>query len=384
MGNWLFVGLLHNLSLQEPVENKYVAIVPDTDTRAVSLVEASPALRRLVSGFTDQFGRSTSPSLMIVHPKVPKRILTQDALIGFRNAVAICSIVKAWEEELVRKLSLNVLKYSNYFDLHPISVGKDGDELIIRSPSILGIDEPEDFIGQTSPGLASHHRETAFYDVGLLEAILFVWEDRFLRHGVRDWHSHVLFRSLEMAFHASTIPFENTSTIYDYGVKIALWVSAFELLASSKTKQIKLSDILDLLGNSKLYTSNLNKKLYTINFSDKNRKRGSLPKKLYHMLHLVRHDFLHGNPVKLCNIFINGSTKYHPLTSAAPILYKLALRSFLNIPKLPKLSDYENDMIGFVNVRNFEEAIESLIRTRPQRKGRRTKVSSTRPTKTTS
>ena len=106
MGNWLFVGLLHNLSLQEPVENKYVAIVPDTEDRAVSLTEASPALRRLVSGFTDQFGRTVSPSLMIFHPKAPKRLFTQDPIIGFRNAIAICSIIRAWEEALVRKRNL--------------------------------------------------------------------------------------------------------------------------------------------------------------------------------------------------------------------------------------------------------------------------------------
>jgi hypothetical protein len=380
MGNWVFVALLHNLSLQEPVENGYMAIVPDTDDRAMSLTEATPALRRLVSGFTDQFGRSVSPSLMIVHPKAPKRLFAIDAIIGFRNAIAICSIIKAWEEALVRKQSLNVLKYSNYFDLYPISVGKDGDVMIIRSPSILGMDEPEDFVGQISPELSSSFSVTSFYDSELLKAILLVWEGRFLRSRVRDWRSLVLFRSLEMAFHASTIPFENSSTIYDYGAKIALWVSAFEVLASLETRQTKLSDVLDLLGKSKLYARNLRQKRYTIKFSQKTEKRGSLPKKLYNMLHLARHDFLHGNPVKVYNLFINGSIKYHPLTSAAPILYKLALQSFLDIPKLANLGDY--DMTGFVNVRNFEEAISVLIQKRPQRKKRRPAVTSTGATTT--
>lgn len=380
MSNWLFVGLLHNLSLHEPVENGYVAIVPDTDDRVISLTEASPALRRLVSSFTDQFGRSASPSLMIVHPRAPKKLLSQDALIGFRNAIAICSIIQAWEEALVRNQSLNVLKYSNYFDLYPIGVGKDGDTMIIRSPSILGMDDSEKFVGQISPELAYTSRVTSFYDEELLKAILLVWKDRFLKRRIRDWQSHVLFRSLEMAFHASTIPFKNTSTIYDYGANIALWVSAFEVLASSETRQVKLSDVLDLLGNSKLYTPNLYQKLYTIQFSLKNKSRGSLPKKLYNMLYLARHDFLHGNPVKLRNVFINGNVKYHPLTSAAPILYKLALQAFLPIPKLEKLGDY--DMTGFVNVRNFEDAISALIKNRPQRKKRRPKVASTRRTTT--
>ncbi len=222
MDNWSFLALLHNLSLDESVDGKYLAIVPDDDSRAMPLINTSPALMRLVTRFSDQFGRRTSPSLMLVHPKAPKRIIRQDAVIGFRNAIAICSIIQGWEDSLVRRQSLNVLKYSNYFDLYPISIGKDGDSMIIRSPSILGMDDPEDFTGQISPELASTHREKSFYDTKLLKAILRVWEERFLNYGLKDWSSRVLFRSLEMAFHASTIPFENSSTIYDYGAKIAL------------------------------------------------------------------------------------------------------------------------------------------------------------------
>jgi hypothetical protein len=371
MDNWSFIAILHNLSLNEPVENRYVAIVPDTDDRALSLMEASPALRRLVNGFTDQFGRRFYPSLLIVHPQAPKKLFVQDALIGFRNAIAICSIIQAWEESLVRKQSLNVLKYSNYFDLYPISVGKDEDSMIIRSPSILGLDEPEDFVGQTSPELASSYRVTAFYNAELLKAILLVWEDRFLKRGGRDWRSRVLFRSLEMAFHASTIPFENSSTIYDYGAKIALWVSAFEVLIKSEKNKADLLKVLRLLSTTKIYASDLNKKLYSIEFRGK-KERYSFPQKVYHMLYLARNGFIHGNPVDVRNLFIKNSKQYHLLTTAAPIIYKIALQSFLNISKLDKPDDY--DMTGFAQVRNFEEAISALIQKRPQKKKRRPKI----------
>jgi hypothetical protein len=378
MSDWLFVALLHNLSIHEPVENGYVAIVPDTDDRAISLIKASPALRRLVSNFTDQFGRSASPSLMIVHPKATKKLLAQDALIGFRNTIAICSIIQAWEEALIRKQSLNVLKYSNYFDLYPITVGKDGDALIIRSPSILGLDEPEEFVGQTSPELATSYRVNAFYDQELVKAILLVWKDRFIKRRVRNWRSLVLFRSLEMAYHASTIPFENSSTIYDYGAKIALWVSAFEVLVRSRTEKADLSKVLHLLSTPKFYVPSLNKKLYTIKLRGEKR-RCNLPQKLYYTLYATRNDFIHGNPVGIRNLFIKGSAKYHPLTAAAPIIYKLALQSFLNIPKLENLADYEiYEINGFRNVRNFENAISALIQRRPQRKKHRPNVASTR------
>lgn len=376
MSNWLFLALLHNLSLQEPVENGYIAIVPDTDDRAISLIKTSLALRRMVSGFTDQFGRRAFPSLMIVNPKAPKRLLSQDALIGFRNAIAICSIIKAWEEALVRRQSLNVLKYSNYFNLYPIVPGKNGDLMITRSPSILGADDPEEFAGQISPELASTSRVTDFYDKELLKAILLVWEERFLKHRLRDWQSLVLFRSLEMAFQASTIPFENSSTIYDYGAKIALWVSAFEVLSRSETERASLTKVLQLLGTPRLYAKNLTKKLYSIQFSKGKRGRCTLTQKLYYMLYSARNNFLHGNPVKICNVFIKDDLKYHALTSAAPIIYKLALQSFLNIPRLGNRYGYDTE--GFINIGNFEGAINALIQKRPQRKIPHPKISPTR------
>lgn len=366
MSEWVFVSLLHNLSIGQAVENKYVAIVPDSDPRALSLIAATPVLERLINGFTDQFGRRVSPSLMIIHSRAPKTLFALDALIGFRNAFAISSIIQAWQDALVKNQSINVLKYSNYFDLYPITIGKDDDSMIIRSPSILGMDKPEEFVGQISPELASTHRVTAFYDNELIKAVLLVWDDRFLKRATIDWRSRVLFRSLEMAFHASTIPFENSSTMYDYGAKIALWVSAFEVLVRSQTERASISRVLDLLSESRVYSPRLGRKLYTIQFPRNKRKRCTLPQKLYSMLHSARNDFLHGNPVEHYSVFVKNSARYHPLTAAAPLLYKLALQSFLQIAKREDLADY--DISDFMTIRNFEEAMCALIQERPQRK----------------
>jgi hypothetical protein len=176
-----------------------------------------------------------------------------------------------------------------------------------------------------------------------------------------------------MPYHASAIPYENTSTIYDYGAKIALWVSAFEVLVRSETERASCSRDLDLLGIPKFCALNLNKKLYTIQFSKRYKKRGTLPQKLYHMLYLARNDFLHGNPVNVHNCFIKGSDKYYQLTVAAPLIYKVALQSFLNIPKLKSIADI-NSFGEYANARNFEEAISALIQKRPRRKKHRRKV----------
>lgn len=368
MLNWSFIALLHNLSIQRPVENDCVAIVPDTDGRALKLLEASPALRRLVTGFTDQFGRQISPSLLVVHQAAPQNILDQDALIGFRNALAICTIVYAWQEYLVSQLSLNVLKYSNYFDLYPITVGRD-DVLVIRSPSTLGVDEPDEFTGQISPELASTYRVSDFYDSELLSAILGLWHKRFVQKKISEWSSRVLFRSLEMAYHASAIPFENSSTIYDYGAKIALWVSAFEVLVRSETEHASLSRVLGLLKQAQLSSPRLRHKRHTVSFSTKKRERGTLSQKIYSSMYAARNSFLHGNPVGIRDLFINRHLRYYPLTTAAPILYKQALQSFLQIPRLNNISDYA--MKQYADIRNFEEAICALSDRCPQRSWQR-------------
>lgn len=132
--NWIFIALIHNLSLMKPIEGDLLAMVPETDTRAVCLLKKSSALRHLVSNFTDQFHRRISPTLLLAKQETPSSVLQQDAIVGFRNIIAISAITFAWQDTLVKKLSLNVLKYSNYFDIYPITISKDGETLIVRSP----------------------------------------------------------------------------------------------------------------------------------------------------------------------------------------------------------------------------------------------------------
>lgn len=365
MSPWSFEALLHNLSLEDPVENDYLAIVPETDSRAAELIERHSAIRQLVGGFTDQFGRPASPSLFLIHPEVPSQLLNQDALIAFRNSLAICSIAYAWQESLVRKLSLNALKYSDYFDIYPITVGRDEDALIIRSPSVLGLDEPDEFAGQRSPELASSYRVSQFYDSELLGAILDVWRGRFVHQNPDDWQSRVLFRSLEMAYHAASIPFENSSSIYDYGAKVALWASAFEVLIGSETEVASLRRVLQLLSGTQFHSRGLRHRRYALTFSPRNRTRGTLSQKLYLSMHNARNAFLHGNPVGVEDLFVNGRMDHHPLTTCAPILYKQALQSFLNVDRLEDFDSYSIEM--FVDIRNFEEAISALGRRQRQR-----------------
>src|SRR5205814_1689779 len=77
----------------------------------------------------------------------------------------------------------------------------------------------------------AHQRFSAnMIDKPLLRELLSHWEQRFKT--ATPSHGNVaLFRSLNMAVSAAMLPGNVEVTIYDVGKAVALWVSAFEILA---------------------------------------------------------------------------------------------------------------------------------------------------------
>jgi hypothetical protein len=67
-------------------------------------------------------------------------------------------------------------------------------------------------------------------DRPLAKALLERWVARFPQASMA-WSDRALFRSLNMANEAARIPAPVASTFYDVGRTLALWVSAFEIVA---------------------------------------------------------------------------------------------------------------------------------------------------------
>jgi hypothetical protein len=67
-------------------------------------------------------------------------------------------------------------------------------------------------------------------DLVLAKAMLDRWEPRFAGGG-GEWKDKALFRSLNMANEAARIPALTAAVFYDVGRSLALWVSAYEILA---------------------------------------------------------------------------------------------------------------------------------------------------------
>ena len=363
MEDWIFISVFHNLSISNRIENKYLLVTPHDDPLTQAIRDRSPAFSQFVDNFKDQFGRHFSPSLFFLHKSVKPDL---EAIIAFRNLLAISSIVQSWERLIRHGTQLDYYKFSNYFDLYPYSLSKDEKDLIASTPSILGLDEPAEFQGQCSPEIAPAHSTSRFYDAALFEALSKEWVKYFVRRKRKEWTSRALFRSLEMSFRAAGLPFRNQGTIHDYGANIALWISAFEILTHPGNEYVNLTKILNFLGDIYFRNKKLNYKRY----NGRNGERLNLVQKTYFEMHVARNQFLHGNPVNKSDLFPDRKLNNNSLTVIAPILYKCALYHFLGLFKFDSnnLSEIVQDNL---RRRDLETALEKIRE--PRRNYRRKK-----------
>ena len=154
------------------------------------------------------------------------------------------------DDPRVNKITSTSRYAKSLFDFYPITISRHDEGFITSSPSVLGFDdETQDFRGQTSASLAGPGHFSVKPNDDLFKLLEKVWKRRFIRRRVNEWSTRALFRSLEMAYQATAMPFKNHSTIYDYGSSASLWVSAFEVLSHPRTGRADLLSVLDLIGS---------------------------------------------------------------------------------------------------------------------------------------
>lgn len=324
----MIIFALPDLYLRESIGNDYIAIVPHDDKRITEIINYSSCSRALVENFENQFGQKNYPSLLIINDKAPEHLRDIDAIVGFRNIVALVTIIRGHEHSLTSTFVAFPL-YSDYFDFYPITVAKDDDGFITQSPSILGYDDDRrNFRGQTSPGLAGPGHVRAEPKSDLFDQLHKAWQRRFLKRRYSEWSTRILFRSLEMAYQASTMPFKNHSTIYDYGASASLWVSALEILSHPKKGVANLQTVLDLVEKYSWLNKDLKRRSYVVKYRGI-RRQVNLSQKLCKELYDTRNAFLHGNPVTEKRLRPFGRKNVQVITKYAPLLYKIVLISFL-------------------------------------------------------
>lgn len=223
---WTGVFALPNLALPDPTEpgaadgglgsedlayrglilgTAPVAIVHPADPRAVAAAARALGVRQLVVGFRDVDGDPVTPALLLVRDALPSGV-TREALVAFRNALALATILRSRTAVAAGNGSLGP-RWSDTFDLYPAQVSRDGhlqvDSPAVRDLRALGADEHRPLHAATAPYLHVA-QQPLLVDGFLHRALGAAWRVRFQRRRpTRDWAHRALFRSLELAFRAA-------------------------------------------------------------------------------------------------------------------------------------------------------------------------------------
>ena len=169
---WDLVGVLPNLALREPIEAIFVALAPTSDERVRAIMDRSQGARTLLTGFVDSFNKPIEPTALIARAdEYPTDLWTNEVMINFRNAVALAIILRArasassggWGAEL---------SFSDYFDLHPTTVGNEGGLLTLTAAHGGYRSPASPFIGTSAPHLGRNMPELVPIDRSLLDPLL--------------------------------------------------------------------------------------------------------------------------------------------------------------------------------------------------------------------
>lgn len=321
---WTFQHALPNLHLREGIGNEFIAIWPYNDPR-IDELRIDPRVTALLDNFTDAFSEPVAPSVLVVR-RGSLRHNGFEALIAFRNLIALNAIAFGCQFRLRHQNTRGPL-WSDFFDLYPITLGA-GNMLVVQSPAILGLEDTTGFKGQCSPTLPPPVQIDVRFDTQLLNVLLAEWHRAFIQAQLSDWKLTCLFRSLQMAFQASRIPFYNSGIHVDYGTRLALWVSAFECLTHPKTAKTDLKTVLALLALAGFKRQDLKDRKYPANIKNVQIQL-TLVEELYRHLYSTRNDYLHGNPVTPEALLAFRTLGHPPLLLLAPLIYRHALFAFI-------------------------------------------------------
>jgi len=222
---WKIAFVLPNLKIGNSIETNYLALVDYDDERIIEIKKEQQNSSKLLNGFIDDFKKHINPSVLIYKEGFPENAVSIDSIVTFRNIVAISTILLNWSKDYSQASPMGPL-FSNNFDFYPIKLTNDGN--LITSNPVL-----ESFYSKNAPFIATPSREVPRVDIGLSDPTLFepliqLWKNKYESGQDENFITRIIFRSLEMAFYALSIPTKNESSFNDFGLIISLWISAID------------------------------------------------------------------------------------------------------------------------------------------------------------
>ena len=325
MPDWIPMVILPNLDLRSAIESEIACIAPLRDDRVQELAKPKSNLGEFLSRFTNAFGRQIEPSVILYRGDAPQAYRRPEAIAGLRDILTVSAV------PLNRALQLNqgaarYFVWSNFFTIYPWMVANDDSGLTAYTPAIAAFDDVERFHGQSSPEIFVQPCNDIDFDRPLRAALLEKWKLRFATN--EPAHRDItLFRALNMASPASSVPSSQDVTYYDVGRQIALWISAFEILShSGENGRANLGTVYDLLKSGPWHLEKSAAEEHNCYNNRGAAIRGINGCWLYGRLYQERNNFLHGNPVTADNLKLPSGRNLFEY--AAP-LFRMAVAAHL-------------------------------------------------------
>jgi hypothetical protein len=325
MDAWIPVLILPNLDMQGAVECEFAAIVSPVDARVEQIRREHPNLTMFLGKFSGQFKEQCWPSLLILRADAPDTCRTAEAVTGFRDLVSLCTIPLARAKRL-RFDRAQPFVYSTAFQFYPWMLDAHYEDLIMTSPASLGTHLLSAFRGQSFPEQSQVSLMERDIDIPLAEALLERWVTRFPQASTK-WSDRALFRSLNTANEAARIPALAASTFYDVGRTLALWVSAFEILAHPGAGQSNFTTVAEIIEKVNWLDPALAAAAHNVAIGKKAPALSPLATWVYKKIYDLRNDYLHGNEVAAASLMLNGKA----IIDFAACVYRLALVGFLSL-----------------------------------------------------
>lgn len=338
---WSFVYVLPNLSLdvgpKEHFHGKsthamdlgtdHMLVTGSKDARASAAIAKSPAATQIVTSFKDLYGKSYDPAVLLIRDSAPdwlKRDL--EATVSFRNALAM-SVVLYGRAAMLKGSHGQSPTWSDTFDFHPAQIGGTG-RMVIQSPALLSVvATKKEFFLTNAPGIPIEGKQM-WTDAYVYKSLGSAWRSSYSRKRRSDQFGKSLFRSLEVAYTAAGVGAKNQGSLHDYGLQVALWVSAIEILAWPTAQYANFKHVIDLLEKAPM-PKRLSARRYQLP-GQKKVPRVKAIVKAYSYLYTARNDFLHGNPVAGNTLFTKAKGDRTALPALAATVYRAALVAYLD------------------------------------------------------
>lgn len=130
---------------------------------------------------------------------------------------------------------------------------------------------------------------------------------------------------------AARMPAGADATMLDIGRSVALWSSAFEILAPARREAYM--EVYALLEKTAWHTEGCKNAVYEAYGYSRDNILRNLPCWLFGAINHARNDYLHGNPITRDRLIVAPAKR--PLQFYAPILYRIASAAFVELQYTP-------------------------------------------------